>query len=50
VPWEQLDALSEKVGEVTGRRVDYKEMDRENVRALAQVLKASVRMERGAEP
>ena len=50
VPWEQLDALSAKVGEVTGRRVDYKEMDRENVRALAQVLKASVRMERGAEP
>ncbi len=45
IPWEELDALSRRENEVTGGQVDYKEMDRENVRAMAKVL-ASERGER----
>ncbi len=40
IPWEELDALSERENAVTGGQVDYKEMDRENVRAAARVLAA----------
>ena len=38
IPWEALDALSEKENAVTGGRVDYKEMDRQNVLAVADIL------------
>ena len=32
--WEMLDALSEKENAVTGGRVDYRQLDRDNVRTL----------------
>ena len=41
VPWEALDALSERESAVTGRRVDYKQLDRNNVLTLARVLAAA---------
>lgn len=38
IPWEDLDALGEKEAKVTGKAVDYKEMDRENVRELFELI------------
>lgn len=38
VPWEELDALSEKEKAVTGKYTDYKAMDTENVLAIAQLI------------
>ena len=40
IPWEQLDELSERENAVTGGSVNYKQMDRNNVLAVAQVLEA----------
>ncbi|MDO4492821.1 MAG: hypothetical protein Q4C53_02930 [Clostridia bacterium] len=39
VPWDELDALSEKENRVTGGAVDYKAMDRNNVLALPALLR-----------
>lgn len=41
IPWDDLDALSEKENAVTGRSVDYKEMDRDNVRMIPEMLKGA---------
>ena len=38
VPWEELDALSDKESSYTGKKPDYKEMDRENVRIVHDIL------------
>ena len=38
VPWEELDELSEKESSFTGKKPDYKEMDRENVRIVHDIL------------
>ena len=40
VPWEQLDELSARENAITGKNTDYKEMDRNNVRAIPNVLRA----------
>ena len=40
VPWEDLDALSERENAVTGGSVDYKQMDRNNILVLPDILKA----------
>lgn len=40
VPWEELDNLSARENAVTGKSIDYKEMDRNNVRAIPDVLRA----------
>ena len=40
IPWEELDALSARENAVTGGHVDYKDMDRENVLALRDILTA----------
>lgn len=40
VSWEALDDLSDRENAYTGGHVDYKEMDRNNVRSLPGVLKA----------
>ena len=40
IPWEELDDLSARENAVTGGRVDYKQMDRNNVLILSQVLRA----------
>lgn len=39
IPWEELDALSAKESAVTGKSVEYKQMDRNNVLALPDILK-----------
>jgi len=38
IPWEELDALSERENAITGRGVDYKQTDINNVLGLPQVL------------
>ncbi len=38
IPWEDLDALSRKENAVTGRNVDYQQMDRNNVLMISRVL------------
>ena len=40
IPWDELDALSARESEMTGKAVDYKEMDRDNVRMIPAMLKA----------
>ena len=40
VPWEELNALSELEHTLTGRTVDYQEMDRDNVRMIPAMLRA----------
>ena len=39
IPWDALDLLSEKEAAITGKYVDYKAMDTENVLAIPQLLK-----------
>ncbi len=46
IPWEDLDALSAKENAITGGQVDYKAMDRNNVLALPEILRAHRDMER----
>ena len=38
IPWDALDALSEKEAAVTGNYVDYKALDAQNVLAVGQLL------------
>jgi len=40
IPWEDLDTLSEEENRVTGRNVDYKQIDINNVLALPKLLRA----------
>ena len=40
IPWEDLDALSARENAATGRTVDYKQLDRDNVLAMQDVLLA----------
>ena len=40
IPWDQLDELSARENAITGKNTDYKEMDRNNVRAIPSVLRA----------
>ena len=40
IPWDDLDILSRDENAVTGGNVDYKQMDRDNVTMLPQLLKA----------
>ena len=39
IPWDQLDDLSEKERSVTGRDVDYKQYDINNVLIISEILK-----------
>lgn len=48
VPWDDLDQLSARENAVTGKSLDYKEMDRDNVRMIAEMLKNARAMEKGA--
>lgn len=41
IGWDELDALSQAENAITGKSVDYKEMDRNNIRALPAVLQAA---------
>ena len=38
IPWEDLNALSRQENAVTGRQVDYQQMDRNNVLMVSRVL------------
>ena len=40
IPWEELDTLSEEENRATGRNVDYKQIDINNVLALPKLLRA----------
>lgn len=40
VPWEDLDALSERENALTGGHVDYKQKDRNNILELPDLLRA----------
>ncbi len=40
IPWDELDELSRRETEITGKAVDYKESDRVNVRAVCEILRA----------
>ena len=40
IPWEDLDTLSEEENRATGRNVDYKQIDINNVLALPKLLRA----------
>ena len=39
IPWDELDDLSERENSVTGRKVDYKQYDINNVLTIPKVLK-----------
>ena len=41
IPWEELDALSAAENAVTGGSVDYKQMDRNNVLTLPELLRSA---------
>ncbi|WP_022758226.1 hypothetical protein [Butyrivibrio fibrisolvens] len=38
VPWDDLDELSDFENSYTGKNVDYKQMDRENVKAVCKII------------
>lgn len=41
IPWDALDALSQKESAITGKSVDYKAMDTDNVLAIPQLLQTA---------
>lgn len=41
IPWEDLDALAAKESEITGKDIDYKAMDTDNIMAVPQLLQAT---------
>lgn len=45
VSWEELDALSERESRITGKPVNYREMDAENVLMVPQLLRAGHKAE-----
>ncbi len=38
IPWEDLDGLSDYENEITGRNVDYKQSDRDNIITVKKIL------------
>ncbi len=42
IPWEELDRLSRKESELTGRHIDYQQMDRDNILLLPEIVKGRV--------
>ena len=38
IPWDDLDALSEYENKVTGKNIDYKQMDRDNITVMLKLL------------
>ena len=45
IPWEELDKLSQREKELTGREVDYKQIDKNNVLSLPMILQAEEQTE-----
>ena len=46
IPWKELDALSQRERAVTGKQVDYRQRDRDDIIRLPEVLRT---LSRGAE-
>ena len=40
IPWDDLDELSSSENAITGKSIDYKEMDRDNVRMIPAMLQS----------
>jgi hypothetical protein len=40
IPWDDLDELSASENAITGKSIDYKEMDRDNVRMIPAMLQS----------
>lgn len=38
IDWEELDVLSKKIEQLTGNQYNFKEMDRENIRSMINIL------------
>ena len=43
IPWAELDELSDRENAITGRNVDYKQIDIDNVLTMPKILKAEVK-------
>ena len=43
IPWEELDEPSDRENAITGRNVDYKQIDIDNVLTMPKILKAEVK-------
>lgn len=43
IPWDELDDLSAFENSYTGKNVDYKQMDRDNIKAVAGIINATVK-------
>jgi len=41
IPWDALDALSAKENAITGKSIDYKAMDTDNVMAIPYIISSS---------
>ena len=41
ISWEELDALSQRESQITGKPVDYKQMDIDNVMVVPKLLRAA---------
>lgn len=39
IPWDDLDILSDKENKITGKNVDYKQMDKDNIHVVWEMLK-----------
>lgn len=38
IPWDDLDALSARENKITGKNIDYKQMDKDNVRVVCSLI------------
>ena len=45
IGWEELDALSQRESRLTGKELDYKAMDADNVRLIPELLRAQGKSE-----
>jgi len=41
IPWDELDQLSRQEAAVTGKPVDYKAMDTDNILAITQLIQTA---------
>jgi hypothetical protein len=45
IGWDELDALSQREFAITGKKVNYKDMDTENVRIIPKLLRIQKEMQ-----
>ena len=39
IPWDDLDKLSTFENKITGKNLDYKQMDRDNINVIFEIMK-----------